>query len=116
MKPTDNLIARPANNPYHVIQLDLPFRPDEAGAIGALKHEVDDFVKLELTAEQMLGEEVDLAKAYISEDAHSIWGDMKLGFAELEWITGDWLLRAADPTRVDWQENHWWGDDESQFH
>lgn len=115
MKPTDNLINKPANNPYHVSRGDLPSGSGETGAIGALKHEVDDLVKLELTAEQMLAEEVDLAKAYISEDAHGFWGDMKLGLAELEVLTGDWLLSAADPTRVDWQLHHWWEDEESQF-
>ncbi len=119
MKSTDNLTDRTANNlvnnPYHAIQPDLPFSSGETGALGALKHEVDDLVKLELTAEQMVSEEVDLAKAYIREDAQGIWSDMKLGLAELELITGDWLLRAADPTRVEWQLNHWWGDEESQF-
>lgn len=115
MKPTDNLTSKTANNPYHAIQPDLPFGAEETSALGALKHEVDDLVKLELTAEQMVGEEVDLAKAYIREDAQGIWGDMKLGLAELELITGDWLLRAADPTRVEWQLNHWWEDEESQF-
>lgn len=115
MKPTDNVTNKSANNPYHVIQPDLPFSPEETGALGALKHEVGDLVKLELTAEQMVGEEVDLAKAYIREDAQGIWSDMKLGIAELELITGDWLLRAADPTRVDWQLHHWWEDEESQF-
>lgn len=115
MKPTDNVTNKSADNPYHVIQPDLPFSPEETGALGALKHEVGDLVKLELTAEQMVGEEVDLAKAYIREDAQGIWSDMKLGIAELELITGDWLLRAADPTRVEWQLNHWWEDEESQF-
>ncbi len=115
MKPTDNVTNKSADNPYHVIQPDLPFSPEETGALGALKHEVGDLVKLELTAEQMVGEEVDLAKAYIREDAQGIWSDMKLGIAELELITGDWLLRAADPTRVDWQLHHWWEDEESQF-
>ena len=115
MKPTDNLTNNSINNPSYINQFDLPFAPEQAGAIGALQHEVDDLVKLELAAEQMLGEEVDLAKAYIREDTQSIWTDMKLGLAELEFITGDWLLRAADPTRVEWQLNHWWEDEESQF-
>lgn len=116
MKPTNNPTNKIADNPYHVTQLDLPFSPEETGALGALKQEVGDLVKLELTAEQMLGEEVDLAKAYIREDAHSLWSDLKLGFYEWELITGDWLLRAADPTRVDWQLHHWWGDDETHLH
>lgn len=115
MKVTNNSESKPLDNPYHSHQIDLPLNPEEAGAIGALKHEVDDLVKLELTAEQMLGEEVNLAKAYIREDAQSIWGDMKLGLSELEVIASDWLLRAADPTRVDWQLHHWWEDEESQF-
>ncbi|MDF3012097.1 MAG: hypothetical protein K0Q78_301 [Cellvibrio sp.] len=115
MKPTDNLTGKPANNPYHARQFDLPFKADDPTTIGTFKQEVDGLVKLELTAEQMVGEEVDLAKAYIREDAQGIWGDLKLGFTELELITGDWLLRAADPTRVDWQLHHWWGDEESQF-
>ena len=111
MKPTDNVTGKPTNNPYHAQQSDLPFKANEAG----LKQEVDDLVKLELTAEKMLGEEVDLAKAYIREDAQGVWGDLKLGLTELETITGDWLLQAADPTRVEWQLNHWWEDEESQF-
>ena len=115
MKSGNDPTSSVTNNPYHVTQLDLPLHPAQAGALGALKHEVEDLVKLELTAEQMVGEEVDLAKAYIREDAQGIWSDMKLGLAELEVITGDWLLRAADPTRVEWQLNHWWEDEESQF-
>ncbi len=115
MKATNHSESKPLDNPYHSHQIDLPFSAGESSAIGALKHEVDDLVKLELTAEQMVGEEVDLAKAYIREDAQGIWSDMKLGLSELELIAGDWLLRAADPTRVEWQLNHWWEDEESQF-
>lgn len=116
MKPIDNTNNKSASNPYHLSQADLPFSPEETGALGVFKQEMGDLVKLELAAEQMLGEEVDLAKAYIHEDAHSIWADLKLGLHEWELITGDWLLRAADPTRVDWQLHHWWGDDETHLH
>ena len=79
MKPTDNLTNKPVNNPYHVSQI-----PSGSGSTDA----IDDLVKLELTAEQMLGEEVDLAKAYVREDAQGFWGDMKLGLTELEVMTG----------------------------
>ena len=106
MKPTDNLTNKPVNNPYHVSQI-----PSGSGSTDA----IDDLVKLELTAEQMLGEQVDLAKAYVREDAQGFWGDMKLGLTELEVMTGDWLLQAADPTRVEWRLNNWWEDEESQF-
>lgn len=119
MKSGDRFSFFNSDNPYHTRPADSSFRPEEAGALDSIKegfsYEVDDMVRLELTAEQMLGEEVDLAKAYISEDTHGLWQDVKLGFAELELITGDWLLRAADPTRVDWHEHHWWGDEGSQL-
>lgn len=106
MKLTDTSTNKIVNNPYHVSQI-----PSGSGSTDA----IDDLVKLELTAEQMLGEEVDLAKAYVREDAQGFWGDMKLGLTELEVMTGDWLLQAADPTRVEWTLNHWWEDEESQF-
>ena len=93
----------------------MPLNPAQTGAIGALKHELDDLVKLELTAERMLGEEVDLAKAYIADDVQGVWADISGGLSQWELITGEWLLSAADPTRVDWQLHHWWGDEESQF-
>ena len=31
-------------------------------------------------------------------------------------ITGSWLLLAADPTRVNWQRNKWWGPEDSHLH
>lgn len=111
---------KPTNNPYHSKQLDFPFSPEETGALGTLKegleYELDDLVKLELTAEQMLGDEVQLVRAYVKEDAHGFWEDIKTGLVEFEVATGDWLLSAADPTRVNWQLNHWWGDDEVHLH
>lgn len=117
MKSGDRSNFSNPTNPYH--SNSLPADVEEAGALNSFKdglsYGVDDLVKLELTAEQMVVEEVDLAKAYIREDAQGIWSDMKLGLTELELITGDWLLRAADPTRVEWQLNHWWEDEESQF-
>lgn len=114
--PSSNPNSKIPTNPYQFSQADLPFDVDGSGTLDVLKREVDDLVKLELTAEQMLSEEVDLAKTYMREDAHSIWSDLKLGLQEWEFITGDWLLRAADPTRVDWQLHHWWGDDETHLH
>ena len=108
------------NNPYHPAQEDFPFSPEETGALYTLKqgfgHEVEDLVKLELTAEQMLGAEVDLAKAYLRDDAGNVWVDLKEGWQFWESAAGEWLLTAADPTRVDWQLHHWWGDDEVHLH
>jgi len=81
-----------------------------------LEHEVADLVRLELTAEQMLDEEVQLARTYVGEDAHHFWDDLKTGLVEFEVATSDWLLQAADPSRVNWQLNHWWGDEEVHLH
>ncbi len=107
------------NNPFHTNQMDLPFSPEETGALGTLKegfaHEVDDLVKRELTAEEMLGDEVRLARKYVKEDAGHFWSDLKQEFFNWELAAGQLLLTAADPTRVDWHEHHWWGDEESQM-
>lgn len=119
MKSDDRSTASTPNNPYHAKLDDLPFSPEEAGAFGILKggfaHEVDDLVRLELTAEEMVGEEVRLAREYVKEDAGHFWSDLKQEFFNWELATGQLLLTAADPTRVDWHEHHWWGDEESQL-
>jgi hypothetical protein len=115
-KPTGSLDSDHHNNPFHTKQMDFPFSPEETGALGALRYEVDDLVKLELAAEKMVVDEVDLAKAYINEDAQGVWLDLKGGLYQWELITSEWLLSAADPTRVDWQLHHWWGDDETHLH
>lgn len=120
MKSGDRATPSTPDNPYHTRQIDLPFQAEEAGALGTFKdgftHEVEDLVKLELTAEDMLGDEVRLAREYVKEDTGHFWSDLKQGFIYWELATGQLLLTAADPTRVDWQKYQWWGDDESQFH
>lgn len=104
------------DNPYHPASTDFPFSEEETGAVSTFKqgldHEVNDLVKLELTAEQMVSDEVGLAKAYINDDASHIWVDLREGLHQWEQAAGEWLLTAADPTRVEWQLLHWWGDDE----
>ncbi len=73
-----------------------------------LSHEVEDFVKLELTAEQMLRDEALLVRDYLTNDAKNFWQDLKGELLYLELITGALLLRAADPTRLEWQLGGWW--------
>ncbi|HTF98069.1 MAG TPA: hypothetical protein VL995_18175 [Cellvibrio sp.] len=108
------------NNPFHTRAVDAPFITEQTGALDTIKqgvnHEVDDLVKLELTAEQMLDDKVQLAREYVKDDTGHFWSDLKQEFVNWELATGQLLLTAADPTRVDWHEHHWWGDDESQFH
>lgn len=119
MKPTNNSSSKPLDNPYHTHQINLPLNPDETSALGTLRggieHEVEDLVKLELTAEQMVGDEVRLAREYVAEDTGHFWHDIKQGFIDWELATSQLLLSAADPTRVEWQESQWWGDEESQL-
>jgi hypothetical protein len=81
-----------------------------------IKQEVEGLVKLELTAEEMLRDEARLAETYIRDDASHFWQDFKEGLISWELTAGELLLSAADPTRVEWQREHWWGDDEAQFH
>ena len=82
--------------------------------------EIDDLVKLELAAEEMIDEERALLGAYLSEDANkvrSFWHEFKGEVELLEFEVGQWLLSAADPSRVDWQISHWWdSDDPAQVH
>ncbi len=119
MKSGDRSTLTTSNNPYHSNQMDLPFSAEETGALSAVRqgfsHGVDDLVKLELTAEEMLGDEVRLAREYIKQDTGHFWGDLKQEFIYWELAAGQLLLTAADPTRVDWHQHHWWGDEESQF-
>ncbi len=120
MKSGDRSTVPVPNNPYHTNRADAPLTSAESGALDTIKdgfnHEIGDLVKLELTAEEMVGDEVRLAREYVKEDTGHFWSDLKQEFVNWELATGQLLLTAADPTRVDWQEHHWWGDDESQFH
>lgn len=120
MKPSDSSGHKPANNPFHVAPVAHQVPSDDTDALASfsegLSHELEDLVKLELAAEQMLGEEVDLARAYINEDTQGVWSELKAELYQWELVAGDWLLSAADPTRVDWQVHHWWGDDETHLH
>ncbi len=86
---------------------------DGEGVIGALKvglqYELEDLVNLELTAEQMLQEEMFLVRSTLTEDAKHIWSDLVDGLTPIEMLAGKWLLIAADPTSLEWQRHHWWG-------
>jgi len=98
----------------HNAQLDEFPPSDDANAIATLQeglaYEVDDIVKLELTAEQMLQNKAELVFDYVANDAKSFWGDLKTGLVDWELTAGDMLLSAADPTSLEWQLGHWWGD------
>ncbi len=72
-----------------------------------LDQEVGDLVKLELTAEDMLREEAMLVRDYVTNDVANFWNDLKYEILYWELMLGSFLLRAADPTRAEWQRRHW---------
>ena len=71
-------------------------------------HQVEDWVALELTAEQMLSNEVGALSTYVAGDAKQMWEAIKDSFLPYELAAGHFLLRAADPTQVQWLQHHWW--------
>lgn len=79
-------------------------------------HQVEDWVALELTAEQMLSNEVGTLSTYVVGDAKQMWEAIKDSFLPYELAAGQFLLRAADPTQVEWLQGHWWSAQEGLQH
>ena len=77
-----------------------------------LYHQVENWVALELTAEQMLGSQVNTVTAYAADDARHMWQVIKDNLLPYELAVGHFLLTAADPTQVEWLQSHWWNSDE----
>ncbi len=73
-----------------------------------LHQEVGDFVKLELTAEEMLREEAMLLRAYVVDDAKNFWRELRCEVMYWELTAGALMLRAADPVQAEWQRQGWW--------
>ncbi|RYY73948.1 MAG: hypothetical protein EOO52_13790 [Gammaproteobacteria bacterium] len=78
-----------------------------------LYHQVQDWVALELTAEQMLSDELTVVRTYVADDANHMWSAIKDTLLPYELAAGQMLLRAADPTQVEWSQNHWWDHQDS---
>lgn len=98
-------------------QLHTPANPLDVARLGAAQH-MDGWIKLELTAEQMVEDEANLLGAYVADDmrqAHGFWHELKEEVSFLETEIGEWLISAADPTRVEWQRNRWWGSEEEDL-
>ncbi|GGY80298.1 hypothetical protein GCM10011613_26660 [Cellvibrio zantedeschiae] len=81
-----------------------------------LYHQVEDWVALELTAEQMLGDRLDSVTAYAANDARQMWDAVKKNLLPYELAAGQLLLQAADPTQVEWLQHHWWDGEDSAQH
>jgi hypothetical protein len=78
-----------------------------------LYHQVEDWVALELTAEQMLADEFNTVTTYVAGDAKQFWDAVKDRLLPYELAAGQFLMSAADPTQVAWSQHAWWGDKES---
>jgi hypothetical protein len=78
--------------------------------------QVEDWVALELTAEQMLSNEVGTLGTYVAGDAKQIWEAIKDSLLPYELAAGYFLLRAADPTQIEWLQGHWWSGQEELRH
>lgn len=80
-----------------------------ASALGqGLYHQVEDWVALELTAEQMLADEVSTVTTYVAADAKQMWSAIKDKLLPYELVAEQFLLSAADPTQVEWSQHAWW--------
>jgi hypothetical protein len=76
----------------------------------------EDWVALELTAEQMLKNEVSTVTTYAAGDAHNMWEAIKDSLLPYELAAGQFLLKAADPTQVEWLQGHWWDSEDPAMH
>ena len=81
-----------------------------------LYHHIEDWVALELTAEQMLGNQMNTVTTYVADDARSMWDAIKDAVLPYELAAGQLLLKAADPTQVEWLQHHWWDDKDAALH
>jgi hypothetical protein len=73
-----------------------------------LYHQVEDWVALELTAEQMLQQEAMVVGNFVASDAKLFWRDLKGELMFWERAAGEFMLCAADPTQLEWQLGGWW--------
>lgn len=67
--------------------------------------EAEELAKLELDVEELAERKIALIKAYIKDDIHGVkdfWADLKAEAHTLEDFATQWLLKAADPTPLDW--------------
>ena len=79
----------------------------------ALQNRLEDWLALELTAERMAQDELMLVGNYVAGDFQDFMLDIKGGWRAWELTAFDFILRAADPTQVEWQQHAWWNPDKS---
>jgi len=93
---------------------------DDESALSALsegaKHQLEDWLALELTAERMASDELLLVRNYVASDMNDFVSDIKTGWRAWELGALGFLLEAADPTQVEWQKAHWWDAADENLH
>jgi hypothetical protein len=99
----------------HVGAGELMLEDDSVAATlpNAVQNKVEDWLALELTAEDMAKDELFLVGTYIAStpianDTRSFLQDIKGGLLAWELNACDFILSAADPTQLEWQRAHWW--------
>jgi hypothetical protein len=97
MKNTNDAVLKPVNDLLPKLQ---------EGALTDLKigleYQLGDFIKLELTAEQMLEEELVLVQDYLTVDTKHFFSDLKNEVLYWEKQAGQALLSISDPDRFEW--------------
>ncbi|MGQ9425672.1 zinc ribbon-containing protein [Gilvimarinus sp. F26214L] len=71
----------------------------------SFRQEMEELAKLELDVEELAERRAALLRAYIRDDIHGIrtfWKDLQGEVHTLEDFVFQWLMRAANPTPVDW--------------
>ncbi|MCW8195052.1 zinc ribbon-containing protein [Proteobacteria bacterium 005FR1] len=71
----------------------------------SFREEVEELVNLELDVEDLAERKAALIREYIRSDIHGVktfWKDLQGETQALEDFASQWLLRAANPTNVDW--------------
>lgn len=111
MTATDIFHHAHVGNGELLLQDDSPM----ATLPNAVQHEIEDWLALELTAENMAKDELALVGTYITstpiaDGTRSFLQDIKGGLTAWELSAFDFILTAADPTQLEWQQAHWWGD------
>lgn len=107
---TDSYLSTPQSYVHKPQEYLFELEDDSmASALGqGVYHTVEDWVALELTAEQMLGDKVNTLTTYVADDSHNMWEAIKETLLPYELAAGEFLLTAADPTQVEWLQSHWW--------
>jgi len=81
----------------------------------AVQHKLEEWLALELTAERMAQDELTLVARYVANDLRGFVRDIKGGLRAWELAACDYMLLAADPTRIEWAQYPWLPNPDAAF-